>query len=283
MPIFRLVTEAQVDTDHYSHYRCVAETDAGLRTELAEIVRALYVDEHALAGTLREASVGLGDVADNVAIQTWVNEVVAAVVPPGQTPRGPDDPVIPPALELSRNELGEVIAHLAAQKIFGTVVPSRRIRHKEVPGRPSRGMDLLGVDRDPPALVLGEVKTSTSRVSPPRVVGDDEGSLRDQLVAYVADRPRVLRELSWALTHVPAAYQAILGEVMLRFLKREVRFVALAALVRPAEIAAESDYGCFRDERAQFRPAVIRFCLVSLDEPIAELARDAYDDARVPM
>lgn len=281
MPAFRLVIEAQVDADHYSHYRCVAETDADLRTELAEVVRGLYVDEDALAGTLRDASVGLGQVADDAAIQTWVNEVVAAVVPPGETPRGPDDPAIPPTLELSRNELGEVIAHLAAQKIYGTVVPSRRIRHKEVPGRPSRGMDLLGVDLDPPALVLGEVKTSTSTDTPPHVVGDSQDSLRSQLVRLIADRPRVLRELSWALTHAPSAYQATLGEVMLRFLKREVRLVALAALVRPAEIAAESDYGCFRDDRAQFRPAVIRFCLLSVDEPIAELARDVYDDARV--
>lgn len=280
MPAFREIVREDAPPDNFAHFECVASTPTGLPAELAEVVRSLYVDERNLETILHEAASGLGAVADETAIRAFVDEVVAAVVPPGAaaTVEGRDPP--PAHLALSRNELGEVLAYLAAQDIFGTIVPAKRVRHKEVPGRPSRGMDLLGVDAEPLRIILGEVKTSTAAASPPPVVGDGDESLRAQLTGYMADRAKVLREIHWAIKYSADDAISTLAEALLLYIKGELPTVLFAALVRPAGVAATTDYGCFRDDPDQFRPGAVRFCLISLTEDIERLAATAYDLAR---
>lgn len=281
MPTFRLIVEHQNGGHHYAHYECVAATQAGLITELSAVVRELYAEPAVLATLLRDAAAGLGHVADDAAIGAMVEEVVGAVVPRGVAPGRPGRTARPAHLELSRNELGEVIAHLAANEVYGTVVPAKRVRNKEVSGMPSRGMDLLGVDLDPLRLILGEVKTSESADSPPAVVGEGDDSLRGQLLAYLATRERVIQALNWAAKHAPAEHRPAVLRAMFMYLKNEVPIVVFAALIRPGAIASVNDFGCFQDEPDQFTPGVVRFCLVSLAEPISDLARDVYDKARM--
>lgn len=281
MPTFRLVGEHDSGRHHYAHYECVAATEDGLGPELSAVVRELYAEPAVLATLLRDAAAGLGHVADDAAIDAMVEEVVGAVVPPGVASGRPGRAARPAQLELSRNELGEVIAHLAAQEIYGTVVPAKRVRNKEVSGMPSRGMDLLGIDLDPLSLILGEVKTSESTVSPPAVVGVGDDSLRGQLLSYVATRDRVIQALNWTAKHAPADHRPAVLRAMFMYLKNEVPIVVFAALIRPAAVASATDFGCFQDDPEQFMPGAVRFCLVSLAEPISDLARDVYDQARM--
>ncbi len=279
VPIFHLIQEDQVGVDHYAHYSCQAD-GTSLPEELAAEVRALYVDERELRELLREAVTGLGSVADERTMTSMIDEITASVVPPGAPAPRPNRNPPPAHLALSRNELGEILAHLAAQQVYGIAVPAKRIRHKEVPGMPARGMDLLGIDVASEDLVLGEVKTSTSSASPPEVVGDTEDSLRHQLVGYIGDRPRVVRELNWVVKHAPDEQKNLAARTLVSYLLGQSTVVAFATLVRPSDLASVNDYGCFRSEPDQFRPGHVRFCLIELDGDIAEVARDAYDLAR---
>lgn len=280
MPSFRALADEPLDPHHYAHVACDAEGADGLVGELAEVVRSLYVDEAGLADVLRDAAVGLGEVADDAVIAGYVDRLAASATPPGRVPQAPDAKPRPDHLELSRNELGEVLAHLAATEVYGTVVPASRIRHKETPLQPSRGMDLLGVDDGPLRLVLGEVKTSTEATSPPGVVDDGDDSLRGQLRAYMADDDRVDRALHWAVVHAAPQNKDLVGKALFLHIAGAVEHTLFAVLVRPRALAATGDYGTFRSQPNDFSPGRIRFCIISLDQDIAALARDVYDLAR---
>ena len=117
------------------------ETDeTELIEEIANLVRELYVDVEDLRSDMTEALHGLDNVADVTSLTELIDEVIEAAVP------SPDAyPDQPPQLGLARNELAEVLAYEVATEIHAAAVPAKRVREKEVPSQPARGLDLLSI------------------------------------------------------------------------------------------------------------------------------------------
>ena len=275
-PEMALVSDEIIGVHRYVVLDCRASDRDAMVDGLAELIAELYVGPVELAERLLTAATGLDEVADMREVRALVERLTAATIPDEPPPRQP------PWLQLQRNELAEILAYLAAEAHFGTLVPAKRVREKETPRLPSRGMDMLGLDVDPElTLVLSEAKASEDLVSPPAVVEDGPSSLRAQIRAFQEDTEKILVELGWAERHSPYPLNELVGRAMFMLVRGALPSVVFPVLLRPIGAHQMTDPGCFRDDAASFSPAAVRFCVVRVAESLAGLATDAYAAARI--
>lgn len=275
MPIFELVHPFPISHGDHSFgvWDCRSSPGGNLVEELALVVRELYVDPPGLLAALQKAVADAGGGASMVPLEEAIQRFAKAAIPaPGTHPV--------PQLDVARNELAEVLAVLALSATGGTVVPSSRIRNKEIGQAPSRGRDLLGIDADPLMAVVGEVKASDSTSSPPDVVDAGPHSMRAQLLTAGTDMDRLSAELNWAIKHAPSEHKTLVAQAMLAHVAGELPVVAAPILVRPADRHGADDFGTFLGDPAQFAPACVRFCLLRVEGSLDDLARDVYEQAR---
>lgn len=273
MPNFTLTSTTADETHVFEILSCEAPPEAELVAELADELRDLYSDHEELAERLKAQAPELEGVIDAPSLESVVDRVLKASIPePGKHQI--------PNLDVARNELGELLAHLVLKSRFGTLVPASRIRHKEIPAAPARGLDLLGLEFGPLVGVVSEVKTSSQTTSPPDVVGKNEDCLRNQYVAFLADDDRILAELNRLFKEADEAAKGEIARAIALSVAGKLDLVVHPVLVRPAEHAAETDFGCFQDEPEQFAGRRIRFSVVSIDQPIEDLAKAVYERAR---
>jgi hypothetical protein len=275
MPAFNPVDPFPVVVAEHSFgvWDCRCNPGGDLVEELASVVRGLYVDPPSLIAALEKALADAGDGAGMPALEDAVRRIAEAAIPePGTHPQ--------PQLDVARNELAEVLAALALGATGGTVVPASRIRHKEIPGAPSRGRDLLGIDANPLMAVVGEVKASEADDSPPAVVDRGESSMRAQLRTAANDADRLSVELNWALKHCPPEHKALVAQAMLAHAADALPVAVAPVLVRPVERHGAADFGAFREDPNQFAPASVRFCLLRVEGRLDDLARAVYERAR---
>ena len=255
----RLVRFTKLLAEHKMHHRFrVYELEgdqSDLVEELAEIVRRLYVEAEELGSDMLKALEGLGDIADVTRLIELVDEVRAATIP------SPDaNPSQPPQLNLSRNELAEILAYEVASRIHTAAVPATRVREKEIPGQPARGLDLLAiVDNDPVKLLVTEVKASQSPESPPAVVCVGENSLHQQTLRILGDRDRLLQELNWMYKHCKRDDRVLVASTIIELSLEKIQLVAAPVLVRSSESYGNNDFGCFKDDPDDFAPAKVDF------------------------
>jgi hypothetical protein len=246
-----------------------------LADELAAVVRALYVEVDNLRDRMLEAARDLDGVANVDEIRAAVNRVAQVAVPE------PGVRLQQPQLDTARNELGEVLAYGLLEGPCAALLPAKRVREKEIPGLPSRGLDALALRDGPPLeLLVSEVKTSDEVASPPRVVGQGTTSLHAQLRSLVTDTDRLLSELNWAYKHTTPDRQQLVARAMLLHTRDELALVGVPVLVRPARCHQDSDCGIFEQAPESIAPANVRFCVVRLARELDELAQAVYETAR---
>jgi hypothetical protein len=275
MPSFHPVDPFPISDGEHSFgvWDCRAGPDADLVEELSAVVRELYVEPERLRETLEAALADVGGGPGMAALEQAIHRVTEAAIPEAGA-----HPVA--QLDVARNELAEVLAALALGAVHGTVVPASRIRHKEIPGAPSRGRDLLGIDAEPLVAVVGEVKASDEEASPPGVVDSGSSSMRVQLLTAATDGDRLSAELNWALKHAPPEHRLLVAHAMLAYAAGELPVVVAPVLVRPAHRHGADDFGAFRQDPSQFAPALVRFCLLRVEDNLDDLAKAVYDKAR---
>lgn len=272
VPGFSLTEEAFDGEHHFALYD--VDADAAVEAFAAK-VRDLYVEPDTLRETLTTASSGLGDLVDLALIEEILMDVTNAAVPPAK------QNAAKPWLDMARNEAAEVLASLAAEHIYGCVVVANRIRNKEIPGMPTRGMDLLALENSPRLrLVCGEVKASDVDTSPPPVVETSKDSLYNQLKLITSSEDRILQELNWAHKHCTERHRGIVARAILLWASRNLPVVVFPVLVRTLESGTSSDFGIFRSKPDDFTPAIVRFCLARLSIPIEDFAERVYRTAR---
>jgi hypothetical protein len=266
--------EGSEDGEHvFAMYGCREEQEGGMVTHLAETVRNLYVDPQRLRAVLLAALSDASEVAETAPIEEAIDRTLLAAIPAPGTHAVPH-------LDVARNELAEALAHVALPKIHGTVIPASRIRHKEIPTAPARGLDLLGLEESPLTAVITEVKASDEKASPPGVVGAGDTSLRGQFLSFLGDDDALLRELNWALKHAAGEYATLIASALLARVKGTLPLVAAPVLVRPSDCCGPGDFGTFREDPAQFDPARVRFLILVIDRSLEEVARAVYEEAR---
>ena len=250
--------------------------DTDLVGEIAELVRELYVDVERLGNDMRTALDGLGPVADVTRLNELIDKVLDSVIPAGNA-----NSAQPPQLNLARNELAEVLAYEVVSQIHTATIPAKRVHEKEIPGQPSRGLDLLSIlHQEPTQLLVTEVKASQSPVSPPAVVGYGNDSLRRQTLDILNDHRRLTQELNWAHKHCKPSDRQLVATTLLRLTLGQLQLVAAPVLVRTSTSYSRSDFGSFENSPGDFAPANIDFVIVRVAGTIHELASDVYDRAR---
>jgi hypothetical protein len=241
-------------------------------------VRALYLDDD-FDAVLQQAARDLDAVSDPDAMRELVASAAQSTIP------APAQRTSQPWLDTARNELGEVICYAALEELFSASLPAKRVRHKEVPQRPSRGMDALALADDPTAahalrLYLSETKSSSEVASPPAVVDQANENLHEQLLDAVRTRTRVSAELSRALKYTAGTERNRVARAMILWAKAELATTVVPCLLRPKDRHGVGDFGAFRDDPSTFDPASIAFCLVRIEGTIEALSQEVYRRAR---
>jgi len=276
MPRFTRASHENVDPHRFEVFDCAAQ-GAALITELSDDVRSLYLDAD-FDQVVEQAAAELEPVADPDAIRELVESAKQASIPEaGQRETQP-------WLDMARNELAEVVCYAALEEIFEATLPAKRVRHKEVPGLMSRGIDALGLREDPQLshgvrILLSETKASSSDDSPPAVVGHGDDSLHAQLQGAVRGRSRVTAELARALKYA-GSDRGLVARAMILWAKGDLPTTIVPFLLRPVDKHGTDDFGCFRSDPSAYTPAEVAFCLVRVDGTIEALAQAVYDRAR---
>ncbi len=196
MPRFTRALHENVDPHRFEVFDFAANRDE-LIAELSDDIRELYLDAE-FDRVLEQAAADLDPVSDPDAIRGLIESATQAAIPEAGRRE------TQPWLDVARNELAEVICYAALEELHDATVPAKRVRHKEVPGLMSRGMDALALRKDGGLpfgvrILLSETKASSSADSPPSVVGEGADSLHAQLQGAVRTPSRVTSELARAL------------------------------------------------------------------------------------
>jgi hypothetical protein len=274
VPRFTLHSSRENGDHRFDAFDCEAEV-GDLAEELAALVRELYVDQAALRERMLEAADAVGDIAEIAEITRAVEAVTTAAIPE------PGVRLEQPHLDTARNELGEVIAYAVLEGPRGAVMPAKRIREKEIPQLPSRGLDALAFQPgDELRLLVAEVKTSDEEASPPRVVGQGESSLHAQTVKLVTDPARLLVELNWVFKHTTPEHELLVARAILLKTREQLPTMAVPVLVRPTRHHQDTDCCVFETDPDSVAPAMIRFSVVRVGEALENLAAQVYRLAR---
>ena len=266
------------DPPHRFEVYDLALASDALVEELAADVRALYLDDE-FDAVLEQAARDLDTVSDPEAVAELVSAAAQSAIP------APAQRTTQPWLDTARNELGEVICYAALEELHGASVLAKRIRHKEVPQLPTRGMDAVALGDDATAphalrLYLSETKSSSSGDSPPNVVDQTGDSLHTQLLSAIQKRTKVASELARAAKYLGGADQLRLARAMLLWGTGELATTVVPFLLRPKDRHGAQDFGAFRDTPSAFDPAHVAFCLVRIDGTIEALSQAVYQKAR---
>jgi hypothetical protein len=246
--------------------------------ELAADVRALYIDDE-FDAVLEQAARDLDTVSDPEAVAELVSSAAQSAIP------APAQRTTQPWLDTARNELGEIICYAALEELHGASVLAKRVRHKEVPHLPTRGVDAVALGDDATAphalrLYVSETKSSSSVDSPPSVVDRTDDCLHTQLLTAVRERTKVASELARAAKYLGGAEQLRLARAMLLWGTGELATTVVPFLLRPKDRHGAQDFGAFRDAPSAFDPVHVAFCLVRIDGTIEALSQAVYEKAR---
>ncbi|MFC9115001.1 Hachiman antiphage defense system protein HamA [Streptomyces sp. NPDC057092] len=183
-------------------------------------------------------------------------------------------------LDVQRSEFGEIIASEVLKQVFDTSIPAARIAHKEIPDQQTRGADVMGlegIELSRPTLIVGEVKGSQSRKSPPGVVGQ----MVTKLEALSTNRRAMLQELAWLRDYSEEEYADICARIHASFLLKKDYFeiVLSPLLVRTDSTHHPNDAGDFRLKPGRFKNR-IRWVSIVVEGDLFELAQEVYRIAR---
>lgn len=271
---YDLVSTVQQGLHTFACYDVAADDD--LVDDVARLVRELYVEPEVLLESLRRASTDLDDVASEAELNALLEEVAKAAIPEMNME------ATKPHLQTPRNEVAEILAFDVLQKVHQALVPASRIREKEIPGAPTRGLDVFALLMDPSLrAVICEVKASSSDASPPAVVGSGNDSMHAQTKKRVKDRRAVLDELNWAHKHAKEENRMAVAKALILLSRIDAEPpVAAPVLVRPLDKHGADDFGCFIEAPEEYAPAHVRFTIIRIPCSLEEFADKVYTRAR---
>lgn len=278
-PLFRVVSDETVQGHRYIHVKPI-DSESFIRA-VAPLITERYFDEvTARARLLRSASElalfsGTSFELSEEEIADALAEERDAVLPQSWQEGGRSQ-----HLDVQRSEFGEIVASEVLKQVFGTLIPASRIAHKEIPDQQTRGADVMGlegVELARPTLVVGEVKGSQDRKSPPSVVGE----MVSKLEALSKNRRAMLQELVWLRDYSDEEHAQICARIHTSFLLRKDYFemVLSPLLVRSDSTHQANDAGVFKSDPTRFKKP-IRWVSIVVEGDLFELAQEVYRIAR---
>ncbi len=183
----------------------------------------------------------------------------------------------PENFDTVRSDFGETLAAMLLSQEWGTKFGYQAVRDRETIHLPGRGIDIVGVELPTASserlrLILGEVKVSSDRNSPPSVVDTKEDGLAKQHLAHLREH-QVTSEKLWNTSRM-----VVDVDIRDRFLEAALYFedalwdhldvVCCAILVRPKGCYNATDFGNKLTSPDDYRPALIRFCILCISDTL---------------
>lgn len=187
-----------------------------------------------------------------------------------------------PSFDVVRSDFGETLSYLILQEQYKTEFGYKSIRDREVIQLTGRGIDAVGIEEEGIlTLVLGEVKVSNDKSSPPSVVDKSNDCLREQHLNHISDMENTAKKI-WDLSRrarVPRLqklFQAaafLLEEGMLD----KLNLVVCSVLVRPKELFQKTDFGSFQSSPIDYDPARVRFLIICIPDDVSTCVTNWYE------
>lgn len=181
---------------------------------------------------------------------------------------------------VTRSDLSEVAAYMTLEKDYSTEIGFKLTRDRELITLPGRGIDAIGIEKgDKLVVVLTEVKFSdeNSAPKPPGVVDRKKDSMRNQHKAHLKEREETIKKL------FECARKAKDEELRNQYLRAAfyldderwdlMEVVSCCVLVRPKERYSDGDFGSFIDSPNDFKPANVRFIIISLPDNLDNIMK----------
>lgn len=184
--------------------------------------------------------------------------------------------------DIIRSDLAEMLCYALLEDEYGTRFGYQGVCHRETTQLPGRGIDAVGIeDGDPLTLVLGEAKVSDEKRSPPRVVDTNDDSLRNQHRGHLRELEATASKVWNMSRHVMDMNlrdRFFVAASLLEFARWDkLRVVSACVLVRPKDKYTKADFGSFMQSPSDFRPAYIRYWVVSLPDGVEPTVTSWYE------
>jgi hypothetical protein len=186
--------------------------------------------------------------------------------------------------DVVRSDFGETLCYMILSQEYGTKFGYKGIRDRETIQQPGRGIDAIGVEEgNLLTLVLGEVKVSSDKESPPQVVDKSSDCLQNQHKDHIGDLDKTIDKLwnSFRQARDISTRDLFAKAFLLLEYQRwdKLQLVACCFLVRPDNLHKITDFGSFINQPDQYVPAKIRFIINTLPEDIDSTVNEWYQSA----
>ncbi|EFF9267008.1 hypothetical protein ACSD1U_004493 [Escherichia coli] len=193
---------------------------------------------------------------------------------------------------VTRSDLSEVAAYMTLEKDYSTEIGFKLTRDRELITLPGRGIDAIGIEQgNKIVVVLTEVKFSdeNSAPKPPAVVDQKKDSMRNQHLAHLKEREKTTSKL-FECARKTKDENLRNQYLTAAFYFEEERWdlmevVSCCVLVRPKERQCDGDFGSFINTPDDFKPAKVRFIVISLPDSIDNIMKswsDRVEEMRLP-
>lgn len=248
----------------------------GHRTDrLGDLIAEAYRDHARIEHGVRRYAEGTGFALPDSIEGTARRRAAAKIPTPGMTAVRHLDP--------ARAELAEILINHCLETQHAVVFPARRLRHKDNVQLAMRGIDDVGIRRDPVtgrvAAVIVEVKASTEDRSPPQVLDRKGSGLIDQLTDRLADNEQLYRALNWVEEHAVEGRADVALEALAAYEAGELELVAAPGLVRQADCCGDDEFGRYADEDVH-PPHKVVCNLIRIEGDLRLVVLDAFFSAR---
>ena len=181
--------------------------------------------------------------------------------------------------DIYRSDLGELLmTYFFEEKLDVNEqfrIPLKNITNRELAGQPGRGLDAVGyrVDNSRVKLFLGEAKVSHEMKNPPQVVDYSRDSIYETQLKFKNNKELLINRLSDYSRKLSAndAEKIGLVIVLMEFDRdSEYDIVFGCSLIRDIHcVKTNEDFGKFYTQQTDFEPHQITFCILNMDDNIA--------------
>lgn len=190
--------------------------------------------------------------------------------------------------DIYRSDLGELIMVSFFEKSLKSkypdeenfIIPIKNITSRENVDMPARGLDVVGYrNSEMINLLLGEVKVSEEKNSPPQVVDKSKDSLYETHTKHRTDKKYLLKKLMTITRKLSYEHSYSFLQIIDHIEQGEFdkfKIIYGCCLVRDSQCQKDTDFGKMKLKATEFEPNSVHFLIVSFDKSITETVSEFH-------
>jgi hypothetical protein len=183
--------------------------------------------------------------------------------------------------DVVRSDFGETLAYILLEMFYGSSLGYQSVRDRELTNSTGRGIDVLAIEwKEKLTLVIGEVKVSNDKASPPQVVDTSDDCLRNQHLGHLSDRATTAKKITNSSRNITDAKLRSLfifaAELLEEGQWNELDIITYSLLVRPRNRYISTDFGSFYTTPSDYVPSNIRFVVFCIPDEVEPIIQEWY-------